>query len=96
MEKKYSSMWEYGVPIQSMGLVVLVYEKYKELGIIFLVLLALRWVRELVSSFEGSFRNFFFFFLRNSALLKQNDVQKVKNPRGYTGSVLKSLQGSKL
>lgn len=29
-------------------------------------------------------------------MLKLNDVQKVKNPRGYTGSVLKSLQGSKL
>ena len=31
---------EYGVPIQLMGLVVLVCEKYKELGIIFLVLSA--------------------------------------------------------
>ena len=39
---------------------------------------------------------FYFYFLRNSALLKQNNVQKVKNPRGYTGNVLKSLQGSKI
>ena len=80
-------------------------EKYKELGIIFLVLLALRRVRELVSCFGMIYsveiklwrrlQEFFFFFLRNGALLKQNDVQKVKNPRGYTGSVLKSLQGSK-